>query len=207
MQISAEAFDSIREYKIHSTMTNIMINNASYTLESYQEFIDSIVNKSNKHAYEEKMVPYIENNVNLDTYIQENITLNKKFFNAILKTKIKTMGLITEPWCLDACIILPILRAISIINSEISIKLYCRDQNEDLMNQFLTNGSKSIPIVFGLDNNENQIFRWGPRSIKASKAFEPHRNDHYSIKSKILTDFFKSDLTMDLQEEWIDRMN
>ncbi len=42
----------------------------------------------------------------------------------------------TEAWCLDACIILPLLRSIQIIKPEVEIKIYQRDKNEDLMNLY-----------------------------------------------------------------------
>jgi hypothetical protein len=77
--------------------------------------------------------------------------LQKKFFNAVQKTQTASLHLITEAWCLDACIIMPLFKGIAIANPSIDIRLYLRDRSEDLMQLFLTNGSKSIPVVFGLD--------------------------------------------------------
>jgi hypothetical protein len=38
-----------------------------------------------------------------------------------------------------------------------------RDENEELINLFLTNGAKSIPKLLILDENANLINHWGPR--------------------------------------------
>ena len=38
-----------------------------------------------------------------------------------------------------------------------------RDENPDLMDLYLTNGSRSIPIVIALDENFDPISHWGPR--------------------------------------------
>jgi hypothetical protein len=72
------------------------------------------------------------------------------------------------------------------------------------MNLFLTNGSKSIPIVFGLNEKQKELFRWGPRSKKASEILAPVKEGKYDIKSKTLFNFYKTDLTESIQLEWID---
>ena len=72
------------------------------------------------------------------------------------------------------------------------------------MNLFLTNGSKSIPILFGLNERQKELFRWGPRSKMASEILEPVKEEKYDIKSKALSDFYKADLTESIQLEWID---
>ncbi|MBM3428717.1 MAG: thioredoxin family protein, partial [Bacteroidetes bacterium] len=50
------------------------------------------------------------------------------------------------------------------------LRIVGRDDNESLMDQYLTNGSRSIPIMIGLDNQFKEVFRWGPRpTILAEK--------------------------------------
>jgi hypothetical protein len=38
-----------------------------------------------------------------------------------------------------------------------------RDANPRVMDQYLTNGSRSIPIVIALDENYQEVGHWGPR--------------------------------------------
>jgi len=58
---------------------------------------------------------------------------------------------ITESWCGDAAQIVPVVHKIAELNPKITMKLVFRDENEELMNLFLTNGGKAIPIVVFLD--------------------------------------------------------
>lgn len=65
---------------------------------------------------------------------------------------------LTEGWCGDAAQIVPVLNKISETSDKIDLRLVLRDENEDLMNLFLTNGSKSIPKVILIDKNTQEVF-------------------------------------------------
>jgi len=177
---------------------------SSHSVEFFDIIIESIIRAQSGIHYGHDYHPYIVKNHKLEKFIQANFSLNKKLFNAIQKSKIHSLHLITEAWCLDACILLPLLRGIQIIKPDIEIKIHQRDENEELMSLFLTNGSKSIPIVFGLNKKQRELFRWGPRSKKASKILEPVKEEKYDVKSKALSNFYKTDLTASIQLEWID---
>ena len=188
---------------MEKNLKDILEKSKGYSLASYEEIVLQVTQKKSVAHYEEKMHAYIEKNHAVESYIQANLKLNKKFFNQVVKSESLHLHFITEAWCLDACIILPLFRAIVAINEHISVNIYLRDSNEELMNQFLTNGSKSIPMVFGTDAEGNEQFRWGPRSMMAKSILEPIKEAEYSIKYKSLSEFYKSDLTMDIQEEWL----
>lgn len=173
-------------------------------LSEFESIINQVVENKSIAVYPEDLHPYIRKNHDLEMFVQSKITLNKKFFNLIQKSSIFSIHLITEAWCLDACIVLPLLRSINIIKPEIEIYIYLRDQNEPLMSLYLTNGFKSIPIVFGLDEKYDEVFRWGPRSKKAMDVLEPVKTAPYGVKSVVLKEFYKSDLTESIQLEWID---
>jgi thioredoxin-like negative regulator of GroEL len=80
-----------------------------------------------------------------------------------------TFLVIAEGWCGDAAQIVPILNKIAEASTKIDLKIVLRDENEALMNQFLTNGSKSIPKII-IVNNENKVINsWGPRPSIATK--------------------------------------
>jgi len=185
-------------------LTSMLNLSKRLLLFEFESIINQVVENKSIDVYPEDMHPYIRKNHDLETFVQSKIVLNKKFFNLIQKSKIFSIHLITEAWCLDACTILPLLKSINIIKPEIGIYIYLRDQNESLMNQYLTNGSKSIPIVFGLDEKHDEIFRWGPRSKKAMDVLEPVKTEPYGVKSGVLKEFYKSDLTESIQLEWID---
>ncbi|MBZ9777845.1 thioredoxin family protein [Psychroflexus sp. CAK8W] len=81
----------------------------------------------------------------------------------------QTWLVITEGWCGDAAPVIPIMKKIADINPLIDFKLILRDENEELMNEFLTNGGKSIPKMVSFNLDENRIlFTWGPRPKEAA---------------------------------------
>ncbi len=88
---------------------------------------------------------------------------------------------ISEPWCGDAAQTLPFLNKIAELSENIDLKILLRDENPELMDQFLTNGSRSIPIVIMLDENLNVFQTFGPRSIAAAKLVTDYKLKHGKI--------------------------
>ncbi|MGM0391271.1 MAG: thioredoxin family protein [Bacteroidota bacterium] len=99
-----------------------------------------------------------------------------EIFKNILEKQ--TWLVISEPWCGDAAQTLPFLNKISQLTENIDLKIVLRDENPELMNQFLTNGSQSIPIVIILDANMNVSETFGPRSKAATKLVIEYKAEH-----------------------------
>jgi hypothetical protein len=95
---------------------------------------------------------------------------------------------IAEGWCGDAAQILPIINKVAEASDKIDFKIVLRDENEDLMNQYLTNGSKSIPKVLILDQDNHVIDSWGPRPFIASKMVV----DYKALNGSLDEDFKKN---------------
>jgi hypothetical protein len=70
---------------------------------------------------------------------------------------------IAEDWCGDASNTVPIISRLVDQVPELELRIVLRDQNPELMDQFLTNGSRSIPIVIVLDDDFHEVGHWGPR--------------------------------------------
>ncbi len=79
-------------------------------------------------------------------------------------SKLKYALVITEGWCGDSAQTLPFFDKWTNLHG-VELRIVGRDDNDELMNRFLTNGSRSIPIMIGLDENFNCVFRWGPRPL------------------------------------------
>ena len=84
--------------------------------------------------------------------------------------KIKDLGLkvivISEDWCGDAMLNNPVLLRIA-KEANIDVRFVLRDQNLELIDQYLTNGtSRSIPIFVFIDGNGEEKALWGPRASK-----------------------------------------
>ncbi len=69
----------------------------------------------------------------------------KKFINGIDEPQLWMV--ITENWCGDSAQNLPYIAAIAEQNPLIQLIVLLRDSNPEVMDQFLTNGTRSIPIL------------------------------------------------------------
>ncbi|TXC81659.1 thioredoxin family protein [Luteibaculum oceani] len=79
-----------------------------------------------------------------------------------LKTPIHMLA-ITESWCGDAAQNLPLFDLLSSYSDQLNLKLVYREENLDLMDEHLTDGGRSIPVVIFLDDNFQRVAQWGPR--------------------------------------------
>lgn len=101
-----------------------------------------------------------------------------------------TWLVITESWCGDAAHIMPVINKVAEQNSNIDYKIVLRDDNNALMNQFLTNGGKAIPKLIMLDTETNAVLNtFGPRPSVATQLV-----NNYKAKHGQLTPEFKEDL-------------
>jgi hypothetical protein len=70
---------------------------------------------------------------------------------------------IAEDWCGDASSTIPVLARLAEAAPGLELRLIRRDEHPELMNRYLTNGTRSIPIVIALDQHFREIGHWGPR--------------------------------------------
>lgn len=93
----------------------------------------------------------------------------------------QTWLVISEPWCGDAAQSLPLLNKTAQLSPNISLKIVLRDENLELMDSFLTNGTRSIPKLIVLDENYNVLTTWGPRSKEATKIVNDYKEAHGTL--------------------------
>lgn len=113
---------------------------------------------------------------------------------------------ISEGWCGDAAQILPIINKMALAsNKKIDLRIVLRDENEELMSQYLTNGGKAIPKVIVICK-EAGIVRadWGPRPKGASELITNYKKEFGVLDEKIKTDlqlWYLADKGVSVQEE------
>ena len=81
---------------------------------------------------------------------------------------------ITEPWCGDSLAIFPVIANL-FTRAGYEIRIIRRDEHTDLIDRFLTNGGRAIPIVIVLDEEFNERFHWGPRPEQAQSIVIEHK--------------------------------
>jgi hypothetical protein len=117
---------------------------------------------------------------------------------------------LTEDWCGDAMINNAILMKLAMM-SEVGLSFVLRDQNLELMDQYLTNGtSRAIPIFVFIDVEGNEIGVWGPRAqgvqamVEKGRASLPDKEaPDFADKQKELYGRFKQTYLTD-KEIWHD---
>ena len=67
-----------------------------------------------------------------------------------------TWLVITETWCGDSAQNLPVIAKIAELNPLISIRILFRDENPEVLDQYLTNGSRSIPKLVAFEYGDLQ---------------------------------------------------
>jgi hypothetical protein len=112
--------------------------------------------------------------------------------------------LITEPWCGDAANSIPFLEKIAALNPNITIEVQLRDSESEIDN-YLTNGGKSIPKLITRDANGNDLFTWGPRPAEAQALIQKQKGSDASTDEKYieLLHWYKEDKGQAIQNEFL----
>lgn len=99
---------------------------------------------------------------------------------------------ITESWCGDAAHIMPVINKVASLNDNIDLRVVLRDQNLELMDLFLTEGSRSIPKMIVLDAQTKQVLAsYGPRPSVVMQMVKDYKSQY-----GVLTPEFKEDLQL-----------
>lgn len=80
----------------------------------------------------------------------------------------KNWLVLTEDWCGDSAQCLPGLYVMAKENPSIDFRILERDNNPEIMDKYLTNGTRSVPILVAMNDQFEEIFRWGPRPKEAA---------------------------------------
>jgi hypothetical protein len=99
---------------------------------------------------------------------------DKRRLEAVQSKKLRAIVL-TEDWCGDAMLNNPVLLRVAEA-ADIEVRFVLRDQNLELMDQYLTNGtSRAIPIFIFIDQEGNEVGVWGPRAPEMQALVEKGR--------------------------------
>ena len=180
-----------------------MADNITWT--EYTEFVDLILNNENPPE------PY--NDAEYLHYAKMNRERGDRWlktFQPLPETveafagikKKQNWVLITEPWCGDAAHVNPIVYLLSELNENISLNIQLRDSNSEIEN-YLTNGTLSIPKLVIRDAEGNDLSTWGPRPEGAKKLFTELREQGAAKEEYIvaLQKWYNADKTQSIQRE------
>jgi hypothetical protein len=92
---------------------------------------------------------------------------------------------LTEPWCGDSAFLLPVIAEAADLSDAVTLRILLRDDHLDVMDQYLTDGSRSIPKLVAFSDEGTELFTWGPRPEGARQRFAALREE-YDDKMKVI---------------------
>jgi hypothetical protein len=195
----------------NSLIKNSLNNTISYA--TYRNLIKKLIAEGKSTGIdqsEDHLTFSILNDKRMDR-LDKTLKISEETQNSLNKLNREfTFLVIAEGWCGDAAQILPIINKVAEASDKIDFKIVLRDENEDLMNQFLTNGSKSIPKALILDRENNLLDSWGPRPDVASKMVVDYKAQNGSLDEefkKNLQIWYNNDKGNNIQNELLSMLH
>jgi hypothetical protein len=145
---------------------------AAYTYASYRQLIDQALAQGQTTGPQQspELTEYTTLNVQRMSRLDKTTRLLPELAAAAASLTGQYIGLvITEGWCGDAAQIVPVLEAVAQASAgHLRTAYILRDDNLDVADEYLTNGSRSIPkLVVLRADTLTEVLHWGPRPAEA----------------------------------------
>lgn len=167
----------------------------SYTYFDYRNQVTALLKegKSSGNEQSEELTAYSVLNETRMNRLEKTITIPEENSQKLQSLKNEYIWLVlAEGWCGDAAQLLPVFYKMAEVSNKIELKIVFRDENEELMNHFLTNGGKAIPKLIILDKETlNVEANWGPRPKGATELII-----EYKEKFKVVDEAAKAELQL-----------
>ena len=137
-----------------------------YTYEAYKTLVAELVSQGKTSGPEQRedLIHYTELNAKRMKRVEKTTVLTEEVKANLLKLSHPMTWLVmSEAWCGDAAQIVPVIGKIAAETEHLDLKIILRDEHLDIMDQYLTNGGRSIPKLICLDEQHREVFSWGPR--------------------------------------------
>ena len=190
-----------------------IIQNSLKTAKSYEEYKSMVLElmkegKSTGPVQSEARYNFTKINNQRMKRLDKQTKLSEEAVSMASKIdKEFTWLVLTESWCGDAAQTLPVINKFSEASQKIDLKVVLRDENDELMNQFLTDGNKSIPKLIVIEKESKKVVSsWGPRTEKATKMIQDYKEAHGKVDDKIKKDlqvWYNQDKGKHIEKEMI----
>ena len=194
-----------------SIIENSLSQSHSYV--DYRNYIKDLLNegKSSGNEQSEALTHYSELNEARMNRLEKTVKISTEIIQKLNQLNGDYIWLvISEGWCGDAAQILPVIYKMAELSERIDLKIVFRDENEDLMNLFLSNGTKSIPKLLILDKSTLDVLgHFGPRPIGAKQLILDYKAKHGIVDETAKTNlqlWYLHDKGLSTQKEILDLM-
>jgi thioredoxin-like negative regulator of GroEL len=137
---------------------------------------------------ERRMYHYLNYNWERQAQVHEAYTPSQDLQSAVEAIDAPQLWMVlTEPWCGDSAFLLPVIAEAAALNDQVSLRILPRDENLDIMDQYLTGGSRSIPKLVSFSEAGDELFTWGPRPESSAQLYRQLKQE-YDEKSEMIAD-------------------
>lgn len=191
---------------MESIIQNSLADSLSYA--EYRNKVTSLLKegKSTGNEQSEALTDYSELNETRMNRLEKTIKITEDFTEQLKQLKREYIWLvISEGWCGDAAQLVPIFHKMAELSPKIDFRIVFRDENDDLMNLFLTNGARSIPKLIILDKNTLEVLGdFGPRPYGAKQLILDYKAENGVVDETAKTNlqlWYLHDKGLSAQEE------
>jgi len=179
----------------------------SMSFREYLSLIDDLLadNKTTGPNQSEAMLGYGRLNRQRMARLEKTIVLDDKALGTIAANSRRQIWLIlTEGWCGDAAQNIPAIEKAASASDLIETRYVLRDENLELMDEYLTEGARSIPKLIALDADTSEVlFTWGARPTVAQQLFKQRKAEgvERALISEELQRWYNADHGVSVQRE------
>ncbi|MFD1094780.1 thioredoxin family protein [Salegentibacter chungangensis] len=158
----------------------------SFSYQEYMDLMEDLVSaESTTGEINKDRVDFTALNHKRSRRLNKKLLLSEAENSIFNELKTKQIWLvITESWCGDAAQTLPVLNKLAEASENIDLKIILRDEHPELMDNFLTNGTRSIPKLIILTPDLEVITTWGPRTSAATKLVTDYKEKFGKIDAE-----------------------
>ena len=154
----------------------------SFSFADYRKKVTSLIaeGKSTGNTQSEDLLKYSELNETRMNRLEKTIEVTPETKAKLQNLDKKYIWLVlSEGWCGDAAQIVPVIHKMAEATDKVELKIALRDDNDALMQHFLTNGGKAIPKLIVLDAETlDVVLDWGPRPHGAKHLILDYKAAH-----------------------------
>jgi hypothetical protein len=166
--------------KMIKAINEALENGFSYA--NYRKKVTSLIAEgiSTGHTQSPDLLHYSELNETRMNRLEKTVSISEE-----VKTKLQNLDkkyiwlVLAEGWCGDAAQIVPVIHKMAEATDKVELKIALRDDNDALMQYFLTNAGKAIPKLIVLEAETLEVVAdWGPRPQGAKQLILDYKATH-----------------------------
>lgn len=183
----------------------------TFTYSTYRAMIQVLMaaGKTTGQNHSEAMLGHTTMNIARMNRLDKKAEITEELSAKLQVLPKQTWLIISEAWCGDAAQNLPWIIKMAERSKHIDVAIVLRDENEELMDLFLTNGSQSIPKLIALDQHMEVLYTWGPRPqlMEDTRMALKTAGKDYTDILQTLHMMYAKDRGNSIQKEFLELLN